>query len=249
MSLMSRFTNLVAAKANKFLDAADDPDADLELSYEKMLTSLQETKGHLADVIAEQITLEHQIADHKAAMDRHDNDARIALKAGREDLARAALADKEAEAHKLEPIQTSLDHVRQQAEKLKLYEQKLEAKIEQFRTEKESLKAEHQAADAELKVDQQLAGIGKGLGGVEDTIQHARDKTHAMAAKAEAMERMMDDGTIHDPLDHRTSNEHDIEKLRDQSDIDDQMAKLRAEMGQDKEPPKPEPSKPEPSKP
>ncbi|MCF3946408.1 PspA/IM30 family protein [Acidiphilium sp. AL] len=239
MSLMSRFTNLVAAKANKFLDAAEDPDAELELSYEKMLTSLQETKGHLADVIAEQITLEHQITDHKAAIDRHDQDARIALKAGREDLARAALGEKSSEEHKLAPIQTSLDHVRQQADKLKIYEQKLEDKIEQFRTEKESLKAEHQAAEAELQVDQQLAGIGKGLGGVEDTIQHARDKTHATAAKAEAMERMMDEGVIHDPLDHRTGNEHAIEKLRDQSDIDDQLAKLRAELDQNKEPPQP----------
>jgi phage shock protein A len=231
MSLISRFTNLVAAKANKFLDAADDPDAELELGYERMMVSLQETKGHLADVIAEQITLEHQIADHKAALDRHDSDARIALKAGREDLARAALADKEAEAHRLAPIQASYEHVKQQADKLKQFEQRLEDKIEQFRTEKESLKAEHHAAEAELKVDQQLAGIGKGLGGVDDTIQRARDKTHAMAAKAEAMERMMEDGTIHDPLDHRSHSEHDIAKLRDQSDIEDQLAKLRAEMG------------------
>ncbi|MGC9271499.1 PspA/IM30 family protein [Acidiphilium sp.] len=237
MSLMSRFTTLIAAKANKVLDAADDPDADLQLSYEKMVTSLQETKRHLADVIAEQITLEHQIADHQAAIGRHDADAHIALKANREDLARAALADKEAETHKLEPIQASYEHVRQQAEKLKQYEQKLEAKIEQFATEKESLKAEHDAANAELKVDQQLAGIGQGLGGVEDTIQRARDKTHALSAKAEAMERLMDDGTIHDPLDHRSRSEHEIEKLHDTSDIDDQLAKLRAEMAQSQPPP------------
>jgi phage shock protein A len=230
MSLLSRFSNLVAAKANKFLDAAEDTDAELDLSYEKMLTSLQETKGHLADVVAEQITLEHQIADHKALIDRHDNDARIALKAGREDLARAALADKAAEEHRLEPIQASLEHVKQQADKLKLYEQKLEDKIEQFRTEKESLKAEHHAAEAELKVDQQLAGIGKGLGGAGDLIQHARDKTHAMSAKAEAMERLMDEGVIHDPSDHSTGNDHEIAKLRDQAGIDDQLAKLRAEM-------------------
>ncbi|MDD2876785.1 MAG: PspA/IM30 family protein [Acidiphilium sp.] len=230
MSLMSRFTTLITAKANKLLDAADDPDADLELSYEKMLTSLQETKGHLADVIAEQITLEHQIADHQAAIARHDSDAHIALKANREDLARTALADKEAETHKLAPIQTSYEHVRQQAEKLKQYEQKLEEKIERFATEKESLKAEHDAADAELKVDRQLAGIGKGLGGAEETIQRARDKTHAMSAKAEAMERMLDDGTIRDPLDHRSKSEHEIEKLHDTSDIDDELARLRAEM-------------------
>ena len=246
MSFLSRFNNLVAAKANKFLDEADDPDAELELSYEKMLTSLQEAKGHLADVIAEQITLEHQIADHKAAIDRHDQDARIALKAGREDLARAALAEKESETHKLVPIQASYEHVRQQADKLKIYEQKLTDKIEQFQTEKESLKAEHQAANAELKVDQQLAGIGKGLGGVEDTIQHARDKTHAMSAKAAAMERMMDEGVVHDPLDHQSDTEHAIEKLHDQSDIDEEMAKLRAEMdsGAAPEPPKSEPGKP-----
>ena len=232
MSLLARFTSLLAAKANKVLDAADDPDADLDLSYQKMLASLQETKAHLADVIAEQVMLEHQIADHLAVIDRHDSDARFAMKAGREDLARMALADKEAETHKLAPIQTSFDHVRQQAEKLKQYEHRLEQKIEQFRTEKESLKAEHHAAESEIKIDQQLASIGTGLGGVEDTIQRARDKTHAMSAKAEAMERMMNDGTVHDPLDHRSRSEHEIEKLHDTSEIDDELAKLRAEMSQ-----------------
>ncbi|MDD2859708.1 MAG: PspA/IM30 family protein [Acidiphilium sp.] len=247
MSLMARFTTLLSAKANKILDAADDPDADMDLSYQKMMTSLQETKAHLADVIAEQVTLEHQMADHQAAIDRHDSDAHIAMKAGREDLARMALADKEAETHKLAPIQASCEHVKQQAEKLKQYEHKLEQKIEEFRTEKESLKAEHHAAEAELKVDQQLAGIGKGLGGVEDTIQRARDKTHAMSAKAEAMERMMNDGTIHDPLDHRSQSEHEIEKLHDTSEIDDQLAKLRAEMGQST--PAAAPSAADPAKP
>ncbi len=232
MSLMSRFSNLVAAKANKFLDAADDPDADLELSYEKMLTNLQETKRHLADVVAEQITLERQIAEHQAAIDRHDADARIAMKAGREDLARAALADKAAETHKLAPIQATCEHVAQQADKLRGYEKKLEERIEQFRTEKETLKAEHDAADAELKANQDLVGIGDGLGNVEETLQHARDKTHALASKAEAMERMIDEGTIANPLDNRSQSEHDIERLRDQSDIEDELQKLRAEASE-----------------
>lgn len=232
MSLMSRFSNLVAAKANKFLDAADDPDADLELSYEKMLTNLQETKRHLADVVAEKITLERQIAEHQAAIDRHDSDARIAMKAGREDLARAALADKAAETHKVAPIQAACEHVAQQADKLREYEKKLEERIEQFRTEKETLKAEHDAADAELKANQDLAGIGDGLGNVEETLQHARDKTHALASKAEAMERMIDEGTIANPLDNRSQSEHDIERLRDQSDIEDELGKLRAEASE-----------------
>jgi phage shock protein A len=230
MSLFSRFNNIVAAKANKFLNAAEDTDAALELSYETMLSSLQETKRHLADVVAEQITLERQINTQQQGVARYEQDARLAMQAGREDLARRALTEKSGQEARLQTILASHEHVMQQAEKLKSFQMKLADRIDQFRTQKEVLKAEHQAASAQIKASESLAGIGTGLGNVGETMRRAQEKTQLLSAKAEAMERMMDEGVLDDQSDHQSQIGHEIEQLRLTSDVDAQMAKLRAEL-------------------
>ena len=63
MSILGRIADLFQAKTNKLLNVLEDPNDTLDLSYEKMLTGLQETKGHLADVVAQQISLERQIGN------------------------------------------------------------------------------------------------------------------------------------------------------------------------------------------
>ena len=54
MSILGRVADLFQSKTNRLMDALEDPNAALDLSYEKMLTGLQETKRHLADVVAQQ---------------------------------------------------------------------------------------------------------------------------------------------------------------------------------------------------
>lgn len=230
MSLFSRFNNIVAAQANKFLNAVEDTDAALELSYETMLTNLQETKRHLADVVAEQITLERQINAQQQGIVRYEQDARLAMQAGREDLARRALTEKSGQEARLQTILASHEHVMQQAEKLKSFQAKLADRIEQFRSQKEMLKAEHQAAAAQIKASESLAGIGTGLGNVGETMRRAQEKTQLLSTKAEAMERLMDEGALNGPDDQQSQIGHEMEQLRLTNDVEAQLAKLRSEV-------------------
>jgi phage shock protein A len=242
MSLFSRFNNIVAAKANKFLNAAEDTDAALELSYETMLTNLQETKRHLADVVAEQITLERQVNIQQQGIVRYEQDARLAMQSGREDLARRALTEKAGQEARLQTILASHEHVMQQAEKLKSFQAKLADRIEQFRSQKEMLKAEHQAAAAQIKASESLAGIGTGLGNVGETIRRAQEKTQLLSSKAEAMERLMDEGALDNPGDQQSRIGHEMEQLRLTKDVEAQLARLRSEVAPEtvKALPKPE---------
>ena len=68
MSILGRVADLFQAKTNKLLNAIEDPNDTLDLSYEKMLTGLQDTKRHLADVVAQQKSLERQIASSDTEM-------------------------------------------------------------------------------------------------------------------------------------------------------------------------------------
>ena len=230
MNLFKRAAEIFQAKTNKLLDALEDPNASLDLSYEKMLTGLQETKRHLADVVAEQISLERQMKSAQDEMGKSEEDARLALKAGREDLARTALGQKQAASEKLTSLQAARDSVKQQADRLTQSQKKLEARIDEFRTQKEVLKSQYSAAQAQVRVNQSLTGIGGELGGVGETMQRAKDKTEHMISKAEAMESLSQSGALQDPLDNRTQAERELEALRSNAGVDAELEKLKQEM-------------------
>jgi phage shock protein A len=80
MGILDRIVALFRVKLRQRRDASEDPNAALDLSYEKMLTGLQETRRKLADAMAQQKLLERRLA---AA----DPQSRAALQAALEDLA------------------------------------------------------------------------------------------------------------------------------------------------------------------
>src|SRR6266581_2913844 len=96
MSLFQRAHDVLAAKANKALDAAEKPDEMLDLSYEQMLDQITRVRQGLVTIAAsrKQIELQEQQLQHSA--DHLQEQARTALSLGKEDLAREALSRKAA---------------------------------------------------------------------------------------------------------------------------------------------------------
>jgi phage shock protein A len=231
MNVFARVADILQAKTHKLLDRLEDPNETLDLSYEKMLSQLQETKRHLADVVAQQKSLERQIEAAGQEAGKAENDARVALAAGREDLAKAALSHKHGALEKAEALKQAHAQIEPQAAKLIEYEKTLEGRIEDFRTRKEVMKASYTAAASQVKVSQSMAGIGSGFGNVGDTLRRADDKVAGMRAKAEAMESLLDAGVLSDPLDTKTRSEKDLDTLRIGSAIDADLARLKAEVG------------------
>ncbi|HKS88295.1 MAG TPA: PspA/IM30 family protein [Stellaceae bacterium] len=230
MSVFGRVADILQAKTHKLLNILEDPNETLDLSYEKMIAGLQETKLHLADVVAQQKSLERQIAAAEAETGKAEDDARVALQANREDLAKAALAHKHSALEKLQSLKQAHEAVLPQAQKLLDYEKKLEERIESFRLQKEVMKTSYTAAAAQAKVSQSMAGIGTSFSGVGDTLRRAQDKVEGMRAKADALESLTEAGVLSDPLDSRRSEERELDALRVGNAIDSDLEKLKAEL-------------------
>jgi phage shock protein A len=230
MSVLGRMADILQAKTHKLLNHLEDPDELLDLSYEKMIAGLQETKRHLADVVAEQKSLERQIEAAQQEATRAESDARMALQAGREDLARSALSSKQGALQKVDTLNGARANIAAQADKLIAYQKKLEARIEQFRTEKEVMKSSYAAAQAQVKVTESLTGVGKNLGNVGDAMRRAGDKVAGMQAKADALDGLMQSGVLSDPLDNSTAAQKELNSLRSTQAIDAELEKLKSEM-------------------
>ena len=239
MSILGRVADLFHAKTNKLLNALEDPNDTLDLSYEKMLTGLQDTKRHLADVVAQQKSLERQIAAADQEVMSAESDAKLAVQASRDDLARAALVHRQRALDNRAMLQQAHDAITPQAAKLMDYHQALEDRIERFRTQKDTMKASYAAAQAQVKVTQSLTGVGDKLGGVGEALHRAEDKMLSMRDKADAMDGLIEQGVLNDPTDKRSRVEKELGALRDAHAVDDQLQMLKAQMGLSIEAPPP----------
>src|SRR5690348_11161570 len=132
MGLLGRTGEIIRAKFNALLNRAENPNETLDYSYERQLESLQNVKRGVADVVTAKKRLEIQTQQLEQSVVKLDTQARQALAAGREDLARQALERKSGLQQQLQDLDAQVKQLEDQQEKLVSNEKQLEARIEQF---------------------------------------------------------------------------------------------------------------------
>jgi phage shock protein A len=229
--LWQRFMLIFKSKASGALDRAENPTQTLDYSYEQMLTQLQNVKRGVADVVTAKKRLELQTQTIEQNVVKLETQARQAVAAGRDDLAKEALQRKAAAQQQLQALDTQVQQLQTQQDQLVASQQQLESRIEAFRSEKEVIKAQYSAAQAQVKIGEAATGIGRGMEDTGQAIQRARDKTQELQARAGAIEELTAAGTLSDLGDSRDHIDRELAQLSAQSQVDDELAKLKAEVG------------------
>ncbi len=229
-----RFTTIIKAKISKLLDRAEDPGETLDYSYNKQLELLQNVKKGIAEVVTSKKRLQMQSDKLQQQVVKLDTQARQALSAGNEELARAALERKQLAQTELQSLDVQVQELEGEQQRLIDSEQKLRTKIESFRTKKEVVKAQYSAAEARVQISEAATGVGEEMADVGLAMQRALDKTEDMKARANAVEELEAAGTFED-LTALGPGQDDIDRqlheLTSQSQVDDELAKMKAELG------------------
>ena len=232
--MSGRMSTVIKAKISKLLDKAEDPAETLDYSYQKQLESLQQVKKGIADVVTAKKRLQMQQEKLQQSVVKLDTQARQALSAGNEELARAALERKQLAQTELQSLDQQVAELANQQEKLTDSEKKLRTKIEAFRSKKEVIKAQYSAAEAQVRISEAATGVGEQMADVGLAMQRAVDKTEDMKARASAVEELEAAGTFED-LTQLGSGQDDIDRqlheLTSASQVDDELSKMRAELG------------------
>ena len=118
MGVMKRVSTIFRAKANKALDKMEDPRETLDYSYQTQLELLQKVRRGVADVATSRKRVELQMNQVQQSADKLDRQARDALAAGREDLAREALTRKAGVQGQLTDLRTQYASLQGEEEKL-----------------------------------------------------------------------------------------------------------------------------------
>jgi phage shock protein A len=233
--LTGRMSTIVKAKVSKLLDRAEDPGETLDYSYEKQLELLQNVKKGIADIVTSKKRLQMQEKTMQQQVVKLDTQARQALAAGRDDLAKIALERKQVIQAELQSLDTQIAELEGQQEKLIESERKLRAKIEAFRTKKEVIKAQYSAAEAQVRISEAATGVGEQMADVGLAMQRAVDKTENMKARASAVEELEAAGAFEDLTQLGDGGHDDIDRqlaeLGAGTQVDDELAKMKAELG------------------
>ena len=230
MGLMSRISTVVKAKINRLVDDAENPAENLDYAYEKQREMLQNVKRGIVEMVTTKRRLQLQAEKVRASIANVENQARQAMAAGREDLARMALQRKQTALIELEGLDEQIAQLELEQEKLTRAEQRLTAKVEAFRSRKEIIKAQYSAAQAQVRIGSALSGISEEMGDVQLAVERAEDKTANLRAKAGAIDELAESGVLDDQLTPGGGDvlSRELAQLTAEQNVEDELAALRA---------------------
>ena len=156
MGIFTRFSDIVKSNINAILDKAEDPEKIVRLMIQEMEDTLVEVRSAAARSIADKKDLNRKLE----ALDREQRDwedkAELAIRKGRDDLAKAALVEKSRVASAAEVLKQDYIAVDEGLNKLNADIARLESKLEDAKARQKALLARHKTASSRLAVRKKI---------------------------------------------------------------------------------------------
>ncbi|AEX21638.1 phage shock protein PspA [Vibrio sp. EJY3] len=223
MGIFSRFADIVNSNISALLDKAEDPEKMIRLIIQEMEDTLVEVRTNSAKAIADKKELARKVEAIEEQINEWGKKASLALVKEREDLARAALIEKQKLEQLIKGLHTEQTLVEETIDKLTGEIGKLENKIAETRAKQQALAIRNQTATNRRDVQKHL---------------HTSRTNEAMA-KFEQYSRKVDEleaeADLYSSTGQSKSLEQEFAELQAQDEIEKELAKLKEQMSsQDK---------------
>jgi phage shock protein A len=216
MSIFSRMTDIINSNINALLDQAEDPEKMVRLIIQEMEETLVEVRTTSARTIADKKELARRRDWLKEESQEWERKAEVAIRKGRDDLARAALVERNKASESADAATKELQLLEETLAKLSEDTAALQQKIKDAKTRQNAIIMRGKAAKTRLGVKRQLHDAN-----LDDAIH-----------RFEQYERKMDDleGQIEAfDLGQRTLAD-EIKELEGGERIDEELKALKARV-------------------
>jgi len=218
MSILSRISDLISANVNAMLDKAEDPEKMANEYLRQLTNELYEVRTGVAAAMADETKLEQRRIASQAEVTQWESKAEAALRAGDEELARAALSRK-VQAQKL--AEQYLAQERAQEEQVNALQEalvQLETRIAEVRAKKELIIAKKNRAQTQEALQRTAQSMGR-ISSI-DKLEQLEEKVDDRLARAEAMAKL-----------EQGSLEARFQNLEQQTAVDSELAELKRKLG------------------
>jgi phage shock protein A len=218
MSILSRISDLISANVNAMLDKAEDPEKMANEYLRQLTNELYEVRTGVAAAMADETRLEQRRIASQAEVTQWESKAEAALRAGDEELAKAALSRK-VQAQKL--AEQYLAQERAQEEQVNALQEalvQLETRIAEVRAKKELIIAKKNRAQTQEALQRTAQSVGR-ISSI-DKLERLEEKVDDRLARAEAMAKL-----------EQGSLEARFQNLEQQTAVDSELAELKRKLG------------------
>ncbi len=150
MGMFSRFSDIINANINAVLEKAEDPEKIIRLMIQEMEDTLVEIRSAAAKCIADRKELGRHIEHLEREKSEWAHRAELAVRREREDLARAALAEKQAIGDRTDQMKLEYENLDGQLEKFNSDITQLQGKLNDAKTRQRSIVIRHKTASSQL---------------------------------------------------------------------------------------------------
>lgn len=150
MGIFTRFSDIVNSNINAILDKAEDPEKIVRLMIQEMEDTLVEVRSAAARSIADKKDLNRKLESLDRELADWGDKAELAMRKGREDLAKAALVEKSRTAAAADVVREDYTAIDEGLGKLNEDISRLEAKLQDAKARQKALLARHKTASSRL---------------------------------------------------------------------------------------------------
>ncbi len=191
MGFWQRLKLIGSSNANAALDKAENPEKILDQLIRDMRKQMQEAKRQVVLAVADEKRLGAQLEAEKQRLTEWERKAMLAVRSGRDDLARQALERKNEHMKLATDLQGAWEQQHAATDKLRSQLRDLNDKIEEAGRKKNVLIARHKRAKAQQKIQETMSGLSDTS--AFDTFDRMADKVADVEARAAASEEIAGD--------------------------------------------------------
>lgn len=217
MGIFSRFADIVNSNISAILDKAEDPEKMVRLIIQEMEDTVVEVRSTSAKVLAEKKELLRRISRVQEQVQDWEDKAELAISKDREDLAKAALVEKQKTAGLLATLEMELKVVEEHIARLKDEVAQLQDKLTDARARQKTIIMRKQTATSRLEVKKQLDS---------SKIDDAMMKFEQYERRVEGLEAQVD---AYD-LGKKSTLDDEFAALKAEDSVNDELAALKAKM-------------------
>lgn len=191
MGIFDRLKTVISSNMNDLISKAENPEKMLNQMIIEMNEQLIDSKKAVAMAIADEKRLEREVTENRAKAEEWEKKAMLAVRAGRDDLAKEALVRKQEHESYVGQLGTQWQAQKESVEKLKESLRGLQTKIEEASRKKNILIARAKRAEAQDKINKTMSSL-QGSKSAFDTFDRMAKKIDELEARAEAQKELED---------------------------------------------------------
>ena len=225
MGIFSRMTDIINSNLSALLDQAEDPEKMIRLIIQEMEDTLVEVRSSSARVLADRKAAARRLEEVQTEADSWEGKAKLAISKGREDLARAALQEKRSIEEEMVAVEVELKATDEHIAQLNIEVGQLQQKLSDAKAKQKSMLMRTKTVESRIKVKRQMHR--EALDTAFQRFEHFERRMDNLEGQLESMDVGRD---VSPDL------AAEIDALEEDERINDELDRLRSEMGSKKAP-------------